>query len=448
MTLFAKVLILMPLLIACLPEISKSADSEPEVSRNDEIGSIARKDMTNSSNTSTACHFHILESSLKSVLKLMQNTKTNAIKLNVWIESVNDTMIPMNKTRLSTDLQWANEVGRTLYSLILETRSLQFTMISLLPNVTLTKGFRKVNIVVSEENEKCLLSENNTLDDVIFDLLLRQLYRVSDDETNYQLCRTHNLTLKCCAIFGDKHIRICSYYSSFVAHLYPIITVTVFSLYLAFPLMVDYLSRFKDSDYYTISDSPMALSYIFHMIFIEGRGPVIKSFARKLLIVILVFVICLPIWNIGLTIWTIFWYIFLGLWMFPFMIFDIYGTRKFQSDNFALNGFGRSALEVITCPFNLPLLWEKVCQQWPSFNIKNFIKKLNLNRESIKMTGRTGLPNRESTEITERTGLLEEPQVQQHGNESQDDVEYSQQHHSKTIGCSFEILKYRIRFFF
>jgi hypothetical protein len=384
MTLFAKVLILMPLLIACLPEISKSADSEPEVSRNDEIGSIARKDMTNSSNT---CHFHILESSLKSVLKLMQNTKTNAIKLNVWIESVNDTMIPMNKTRLSTDLQWANEVGRTLYSLILETRSLQFTMISLLPNVTLTKGFRKVNIVVSEENEKCLLSENNTLDDVIFDLLLRQLYRVSDDETNYQLCRTHNLALKCCAIFGDKHIRICSYYSSFVAHLYPIITVTVFSLYLAFPLMVDYLSRFKDS--------PMALSYIFHMIFIEGRGPVIKSFARKLLIVILVFVICLPIWNI--TIWTIFWYIFLCLWMAFFMIFDIYGTRKFQSDHFALNGFGRSALEVITCPFNLPLLWEKVCQQWPSFNIKNFIKKLNLDRESIKMTERTGLPNREST---------------------------------------------------
>ncbi|CAB4033646.1 Hypothetical predicted protein [Paramuricea clavata] len=379
----------------------------------------------------------------------MLNSKTNVIKLNVWIESVNDTMTLMNKTRVLTDMHWANEIGRTLYSLILETRNLQ-SLISFLPEVTLTTGFHDVNIVVFEENEKCLLSENNTLDHAIFDLLLRQLYRVSDDNTDYQLCRIHNLALNCCGISRDKHIRICSYYSSFVAHLYPIITVTVFSLYLAFPLIVDYLSRFKDSDYYTISDSPMALSYIFHMIFIEGRGPVIKSFTRKLLIVILVFVICLPIRNIGLTIWTIFWYIFLGLWMFPFMIFDIYGTRKFQSDHFALNVFGKSALEVITWPFSLTLLWEKVCQQWPSFNIKDFTKKLNLksksterkeyvaliklpNRESTTMTEHTELLNRaESTEITEPT-RSSKPQVQQH----------SPQHHPKRV----EIWKYRIKFF-
>jgi hypothetical protein len=46
-----------------LPEITESAD--PEVSRNGEIGSIASKVVTNSSNASTACHFHILEHHLK-----------------------------------------------------------------------------------------------------------------------------------------------------------------------------------------------------------------------------------------------------------------------------------------------------------------------------------------------------------------------------------------------
>jgi hypothetical protein len=442
MTLFAKVLILIPFVIACLPEITESAD--PEVSRNGEIGSIASKVMTNSSNASTACHFHILESSLESVLKLMHNSKTNAIKLNVWIESFNDTMTLMNKTLLRTDMQWANEIGRALYSLILQ-NSYQ-SPISFLPNVTLTAGFRYVNIVVSEENERCLLSENNTLDHAIFDLLLRQLYRVSDDDTDYQLCITHNLTLNCCAIVGDKNIPICSYYSSNVENFFLTITIAtaVFFLFLAFPLMLDYLSRSKKKSehYYVISDSPMAISSIFRMIFIEGQGPV-KSLGRKLLFITLVLVICLPVRNVDRTAFPIILiqYIMLGLWTFIFMIFDTYsfndGNSFQQRHDFFLNGLlffakdiFRNSFEIIALPFNLKLWWRKVSKEWPCF--KNYLK-LDLNRGS--------------TEMTERTGLLEK-KVQQHGNG--DGVEYSRQHHSETIGCFeiyMEIWKYRISIF-
>ncbi|CAB4033205.1 Hypothetical predicted protein [Paramuricea clavata] len=466
MTLSAKELILIPFVIACLPEINESA--VPEVSRNDEIGSIARGVVTNStSNTSTACHFHILESSLKSVLKLMLNSKTNVIKLNVWIESVNDTMTLLNKTRVLTDMQWANEIGRTLYSLIFETRNLQ-SLIRFLPNVTLTAGVRDVNIVVSEENERCLLSGNNTLDNAIFDFLLRRLYLVSDDDTDYQLCRTDNLTLNCCAIVGDKNIPICSYYSSIVTNFYIVITVAtvLFFPYLALPLMLDYLSRFKkESEHYTISDSPMAISSIFHTIFIEGHGPA-KSFGRKLLFLIFVLVIRLPVWNVDVTEFsTIFWYIFLGLWTLLFMISDLYSFNDdlFQHAHFVLNDSSlfskdifRNSFEIITLPFNLKLWWRKVSKEWPRF-YNNL--KLDLKRESTEMTERTGLPNRESSEVTERTGLLNrestemtertgllEVQVQQHGNESQDGVEYSRQNYPETIGC-VEIWKYRISIF-
>jgi hypothetical protein len=438
MTLFAKVLILIPFVIACLPEITESAD--PEVSRNGEIGSIASKVVTNSSNASTACHFHILESSLESVLKLMHNSKTNAIKLNVWIESFNDNMTLMNKTLLPTNMQWANEIGRTLYSLILETRDLQ-SLIRFLPNVTLTAGFRDVNIVVSEENEKCLLSVHNILDDGIFDLLLRQLYRVSDDNTDYQLCITHNLALICCAIVGDKNIPICSYYSSNMANFSLTITVATvfFFLFLAFPLILDYLSRSKKKSehYYVISDSPMAISSIFRTIFIEGQGPV-KSFGRKLLFLIFVLVICLPVQNVDPTeITAIWWYICLGVWAFNFMFTTSdtysfnYGNSFQQQHDFSLDSslfFFRNPFAIIALPFNLKLWWRKVSEEWPCFydNLK-----LNLNRES--------------TEMTERTGLLEQ-QVQHNGNESQDGVEYSRQHHSETCKC-FEICKYRMSIF-
>jgi hypothetical protein len=226
-----KILILAACLIVHSPEIVL-ASPDPEFSRKNEVGSIAPEAVTNSSNISAACHFKISGSSLKNIQKLMQDRKTNVIKLNVRIELVNGIM---NKTRFLTDIQWANEVGRTLYSLIQQ--NARFSSLH-----TLTAGFRDVNIFIFDENKRCSLSENTTSDHVIFDLILQQLYSISEDDTDYKLCRAYqidiedgtNLKYNCCAIDGENHIPICSDYSSTVTNFFPfILFTTVF-----FPFML------------------------------------------------------------------------------------------------------------------------------------------------------------------------------------------------------------------
>ncbi len=413
MALLEKILILAACLIVHSPEIVL-ASPDPEFSRNNEIGSIAPEAVTNSSNISAACHFKISGSSLKKIEKLMNDRKTNVIKLNVRIELVNGII---NKTRFLTDIQWANEVGRTLYSLIqLNTR---FSSLH-----TLTAGFRDVNIFIFDENEWCSLSENTTSDHVIFDLILQQLYSISEDDTDYNLCRAHQVDIEdgtylkynCCAIVGENNIPICSDYSSTVTNFYPFIlfTTVFFSIYVAFPLILDYLSRFKEeSEYYKISDSPMALSSILHMLFIEGHGPV-KSLGRKLLIVIFVLVMSLKVQTFPN---SIFWYIFVLLWAFIFMICSPY---KFNEDiNLPQHPYlnplwllstYKTPFEVIALPLNLKLWWRKVSKEWPCF-----YNNLKLNPEG---------------ESTERTRL--EHGVQQHGNVSEDSF------HNEQPGTSSE----------
>ena len=92
---------------------------------------------------------------------------------------------------------------------------------------------------------------------------------------------------------------------------------TIF-FYLAFPLILDYLSQFpKENEYYKISESPMALSSLLHAAFVNGQGPVL-SFGRKLLFVIFVLVTALYVRNFSFESLSkkITWHIFALSWAF------------------------------------------------------------------------------------------------------------------------------------
>ncbi len=403
-----KILILAACLIVHSPEIV-FASADPQFSRKNEIGS---------------CRFKILGSSLKNIKKLMHDRKTNVIKLNVRIELVNGIM---SKTRFLTDIQWANEVGRTLYSLIQQNagNSPLYTLTA----GTLTAGFRDVNIFISDENKRCSLSELNTISDhVIFDLILQQLYNISEDDTDYKLCRTDQIDIEdgtyskynCCAKDGENNTPICSDYSSTVTSFFPFIVITtaLFSVYVVFPLILDYLSRFKEeSEYYKISDSPMALSSLLHMLFIEGHGPV-KSPGRKLLIVIFVLLMSLPILNV------MYWHIYLLLWAFHFMICSPYKLNEDipPSKSFLLLSTYKTPFEVIALPFNLKLWWRKVSKEWPCF-----YNNLKLNPQG---------------ESTQRTRL--EHGVQQHGNVSEDSF-HNEQPGTSSVGTKITELTRLVR---
>ena len=262
MSAFAKVLILVPFVILFMPNMYAS-NSDPEFSTKKKIGSARRYVTTNSSYTIAGCDLKISPSTFKDILKLMSSSKTNVIDLHVWINSSNNTM---NKTRFLAGIKWANEIGRTLISLIAQTEELWQTLILSYTN-TMMAGVYSVNIVLTEETMRCLLPGDHTsdLDHIIFYLLMHQLYHVSGNETGYKLCRPHNgknqvLKYNCCTIVGGKNTIICSDYSSIVTKRLPnLVFVSVFTVIIIFFLIIlEYLSHYKeDKEHYKVSDSPM-----------------------------------------------------------------------------------------------------------------------------------------------------------------------------------------------
>ena len=130
-------------LFICLLELS--ASKYTQFSSKPKNSPISINGVTNSSNISASCHFKIIESSLKKIVALMHDRKTNAIKLSVWIKSDNETM---NQTPVLKDIQWADQVGQTLYSLMV-LNIFRENIISSLSNKTLKAGFHDMNIIVT-----------------------------------------------------------------------------------------------------------------------------------------------------------------------------------------------------------------------------------------------------------------------------------------------------------
>ena len=384
-------------LFICLLELSASNDTQ--FSSKPKNSPISINGVTNSSNIWAFCHFKIIKSSLKKIVALMHDRKTNAIKLSVWIKSDNETM---NQTLVLKDIQWADQVGHTLYSLMV-LNIYRENIISSLSNQTLKAGFHDMNIIATtEQKELCNSLEQDTLVHLIFTQLIYQLYYINDDDTEYKLCQAHIddttklLKYNCCAIVGEKNQIICSDYSTVLESFSTVIfgaTMFLFLL-LIFPFVQNYLKQSMETTHYKISDSPMALSSILHMLLIEGRGPV-KSFGRKLLFVMCVLVIGLPARNADPEI-----KILLSIWTFTTMCFNTNYLLQHLIDFKNLN-----AIEIITLPLNFKLLWRMVSKELPCFY--NYLK-LNLEKDS--------------SEVTELTRLLS-LEVQEHGNERQQNYE-------------------------
>ena len=363
MSTIVKVLMIISILTECQTEIDSHFLGIHEI-RYD----VLEKAASNSSNTSNPCHFQISGSSLKDVVRLMRDSTTNVIKLNVWTGLAENDTTNNNQT-LMTNFQWANEVGRTLYSLILGNNENVTSLISSMSTVTLTAGVNNVDILVNTENERCmLLAKTNASKNLLFNLFLRKLHRVSDDDAHYRLCRSNELTLECCTMrkVGTEEVPLCSDYSSNVIKSFSIILFAmVFCfIYYAFPLFLDYTNRFKEeSEYYMISNSPMALSFIMRTAFIEGHGP-LKSFLRRLLLVSFVIAAILPIPNLVITNNnTLFLYILVCPWAFIFLFSD--GHKFNESGSHASVWFSffkpdyKNLIELISLPFNLKFWWHK-----------------------------------------------------------------------------------------
>ena len=307
MSAFAKVLILLQFIILFVPSIASS--------------SVSKVDAANSSNMTQGCLPTISQSAMKFILELMSDKITHVIDLKIWIESANNSM---NKAQVLTGIKWANEIGRTLITLVVEAKTTDRLML-LSYTSTMKAGHHDVNIVITEETMRCLFRRHNTSDDGIFDLLVHELHQISGSKNDYKLClpfkeQDQVTSYNCCTVVGPNDTLICSDYSSLVTEMVPILVLTTlaFFAYIAFPLTWEYLNKFKKSDtHYRISNSPMSISSIIHSVFVSGCE-LEKSTRRRLMFGIFVLVTTLP--EQGVFLW-----IYLGImspWYF-FLLTDV-----------------------------------------------------------------------------------------------------------------------------
>ena len=352
----AEIFVLMLLLCSDLSKTA-SVDKRIEFSRYDEIENI-------SSNVSTACQLRIDQSSQKKILTLIHHQQKNAIELNVFIESSNDTL---NRTQLLTGVKWANRMGRTLVSLIAQAENFPSMILSSY-TVTLT-GLDIVDIVVYQETKDCLLLSRKNTSDIVFSFLLHQLYLHSNaDDSEYELCVKNTDSGKsalynCCSLLGAKRIPVCSDYSSTVLVSFTglLVGAIFFFLYFGFPLIVEQLINAKKEHVeFKVSDSPMSLSFLFCKIFIDGHGPV-KSLGRRLVVAVIIYVTLLPEWDHD----YVRPYILMGLWAILFVFIEVYGFNEereysdVEADpSFFL--FGKNLHAIIALPFNIKFFWNRV----------------------------------------------------------------------------------------
>ena len=94
--------------------------------------------------------------------------------------------------------------------------------------------------------------------------------------TSYVALSTGNDDVKqhnCCSVANGENLTICDEYLSVLPEYanYYILAIVAIMLYVGFPLIQHYLSSIpNETEHYSITDSPMGLSRIFHSVFLEG----------------------------------------------------------------------------------------------------------------------------------------------------------------------------------
>ena len=401
----AEILVFMLLLRSGLSKTA-SVDKRFESSRYHEIENT-------SNNVSTACQLRIDQTSQKKILTLIHHhQQKNAFELNVFIESSNDTL---NRTRLLKGIKWANKMGRTLVSLIAEAENLPSMILSsytvTLPEVDI------VDIVMYEETKDCLLLSRKNTSDIVFSFLLHQLYLHSNaDEPKYELCVRNTAdsgklmpNYNCCSLLGVKHIPICLDYSSTILVSFSSLLSGAIYLfvYIGFPAIVEQLdSAKKERLEFKVSDSPMSLSFIFYIIFIDGYGPV-KSLGRRFVVAVIIYVTVLPEWDHDY-LWS---YILMGLWAILFVFNDVYGLNKEHEYSDVKVGsiasfllFHKNLNAIIALPFNMKLFWN-IVKELPFFHEH---REINVVNRTIN-----GHQSATSFPISERSGLLGQHELRQ-----------------------------------
>ena len=335
---------------------------------------------------SASCHLTVHQNVTisENLLNLMSNNKRNVINLGISVEWVNYFTNESHKIHSMTGVKLANEIDRTVIWLTDLFGELNLIMLPSYLN-TLLAGVDSIDIhiTITDETKWCFLPENiMKLDQHIFNLLLHQLYRVSSKNTNYKLYLLRNY--KCCLIAERNDTEICSDYSSIATKSYSILILltTIFLLYVALPMIIDYISRHTEKNtHYKISHSPMSITSIFCALFIEGYHPV-TSFLRRLVCVFFVLVTTLTNST------SIVFHVIQVFWAVAFTIEDVFNFNT-NKDVYPIKWIFRfeTPFEILAFPFNYKL--------WRSLRIK--ITRKNVNPEN----------QRESQDSHQRLGFLQ-----------------------------------------
>jgi hypothetical protein len=209
------------------------------------------------------------KSKIEEILSKHDNSTTNVVNIKISI-------VPGDKTRYFQELElpWANEIGRTIISLVRRATDTIFT--SPLFTSILEVGTEEVDIQIKEETDGCLpYGKEGT--DRIFDFLLHQLSH-SEDKHVFKLCRIHDdesiqyATYNCCRIAGNRNLTICADYSSAVVEfaLPVLIVVFLISFFMILPFVLEYITTYPTTEFHKTSDSHMSLISIVSLILFEG----------------------------------------------------------------------------------------------------------------------------------------------------------------------------------
>ena len=192
-------------------------------------------------------------------------------------------------------LYWANEVGRTILTLVQRAKDTIFT--SPFFTTALGVGTKTVNIQMKskERAKRCPTSEQ------VFDSLLHQLSH-NDDTHSFKLCKTHKIrtthytTYNCCRVVGKKNLTLCADYSSPIVKYASPVVIVIFciSCLMVIPFVLQYVMTYPKTKFYKMSDSPMSLLSIASRIFVEGRGPFQSLFRRGVFVGLSYFVLFFP----------------------------------------------------------------------------------------------------------------------------------------------------------
>ena len=301
--------------------------------------------------TSASCtsHLRIDELVVENILRLSHHYATHVIEIKVSVNSGNE------KPELKWS--WADEIGRTIISLktSLSQGSIlllsYYLPISSFHYITLNPGIKEVNIVV--ENYGCLPNGSKG-SEIIFDFLLHQLFR-SDDIDDYKLCRVINENdgvkkHNCCRIASGGNLKICDEYLSVLPEYakYYIFTMAIIMTYVGYPLIQQHLQSIpKETEHYSITHSPMALSRIFYAVFLEGSNNPVTPYYRRLTFSLTVVVI--------ISISTFSWPLIIAssIWVLLFTAYDIFWLNRGNIENI------ERYLIKLTLPFNFKKWWKR-----------------------------------------------------------------------------------------